>query len=363
MGNVAQNPLLLSIQWLRAIAAAMVVLHHANFHANAIREQFGISASDFLGVSFWWFGIHIFFVVSGFIMIHTTRDFGAPGAWRRFLTRRLLRVAPLYWVVTTVTLALLVFSPHSLDITTDRLSYVLKSYAFIPVLRAEGDLRPLVGQGWTLDYEMFFYLAFALATFLPRRLGVFALTAAFCLLVALGRELTPASPILFTWTDGLLLEFLFGVYLGLAFGNGVRISSGARFISVALGLSLVAMNWPGPTFVTSGIPAALIVGGMTLGPALNEQVYTRWLTHLGDLSFSLYLTHTFVVRPFKNLWVSTVADRVPAGVFIVGATLVSIGLAVGTYRLIEKPMTTFLHRRFARRNADARPLAEAAVAL
>ncbi|WP_161914565.1 acyltransferase [Methylosinus sp. C49] len=344
---VEKNAHLVAIQWLRAIAAAMVVLHHAGYYANSVREQYGAAHADFLGVSFWWFGIHIFFVVSGFIMIYTTRDFGSPGAWRKFLWRRLLRIAPLYWIVTTIAVVLLLIFPHSLDITGDRLAYVLKSYAFIPVLRSEGDLRPIVGQGWTLDTEMFFYAAFALATFLPRRLGVLALSGSFCLLVALGRNLTSASPILFTWTDGLLLEFLFGVYLGLAFEHGLRISNVMRLAAITFGLGLLALEMKGPTFLTSGIPAALIVGGATLGPALRETSAMRWLTYLGDASYSLYLTHTFIVRPLRNVWVVAIGDRAPADFLILAALFASIVFAVAAYRFVEKPITTYLHRRFA----------------
>ena len=79
------NTMLPSIQWLRAIAAMMVVIHHINFHTDWLREQAGGAPSLFSSVP-WSFGIHIFFVISGFIMILTTRNFGEPGAWRRFLS-------------------------------------------------------------------------------------------------------------------------------------------------------------------------------------------------------------------------------------------------------------------------------------
>jgi exopolysaccharide production protein ExoZ len=50
----------------------------------------------------WGFGVDIFFVISGFIMVYTSVDlFGRPGAWRIFLTRRLTRIVPLYWLLTT----------------------------------------------------------------------------------------------------------------------------------------------------------------------------------------------------------------------------------------------------------------------
>ena len=348
--STAPKTVMPSIQWLRAIAAMMVILHHANYHTNALRQHLGEAATELLGFSSWWFGIHIFFLVSGFIMIHVTRNFGEPGAWRQFLARRLVRVIPLYWLVTTITVIGLILAPQSFDITTDKVSYVLKSYAFIPVLRSAGDPRPIVGQGWTLNYEMFFYAAFALATLAPRRVGVGAISALFVVLVFLGRNLDFSTPIPFTWTDGLLLEFLFGVYIGLAFEKGRRLPAWAGALSIAAGTILVILNFQGPTFITSGIPAALIVCGLVLGPSLRETAATRWLTHLGDASYSLYLTHTFVLRPFEKWWQSVIGDHAPPWIFLVTATLIAVAVGLLTYRLLERPMTRYLQNRLAARS-------------
>ena len=193
----ASNNILPSVQWLRAIAAMMVVVHHLNFHADWLREQAGAAPSAFSQIP-WSFGIHIFFVISGFIMILTTKNFGAPGAWKTFLVRRLIRIVPLYWVLTTVMVAGVLMAPGSLELPADRWQYIAGSYLFIPVLRAADDLRPILGQGWTLDYEMFFYAAFTLAILWPRRFGVAFITIGFVVLAILGRNLDISTPKLFT---------------------------------------------------------------------------------------------------------------------------------------------------------------------
>ena len=75
--------MLSSIQVLRGIAAVMVVMFHG------LGFQIGSS------------GVDIFFVISGFIMFHTNRNaFGLTGAAILFFKRRLLRIAPLYWLCT-----------------------------------------------------------------------------------------------------------------------------------------------------------------------------------------------------------------------------------------------------------------------
>jgi peptidoglycan/LPS O-acetylase OafA/YrhL len=208
-----------SVQWLRAIAAMMVVIHHINFHTDWLREQAG-GAPSLLSSVPWSFEIHIFFVISGFIMILTTKNFGGPGAWKRFLLRRTLRIVPLYWILATVMVVGVVLAPHSIEISGDRFWYTVNSYCFIPVLRTPGDLRPILGQGWTLDYEMYFYVALALATLCTRRVGIGILTAVFIVLSWFGRDLDVSTPKLFARTDGIILEFVLGLYLGFLYQSG-----------------------------------------------------------------------------------------------------------------------------------------------
>src|SRR5579871_1232062 len=140
---------LVSIQWLRAIAAMLVVVFHALYYTNTLTEQFGQPIIATPGFSAWWFGFHIFFVVSGFIMIHTTRDFGAPGAPKRFLVRRIIRVVPLYWLLTIPLAVGALLAPQAFGITTNKYQYIASSFFFIRVARAGDDLRPLLSQGWT----------------------------------------------------------------------------------------------------------------------------------------------------------------------------------------------------------------------
>ncbi len=350
---------LASVQWLRAIAALLVVVFHALYYANALTAQFGQRAISMPGFSAWWFGFHIFFVVSGFIMIHTTRDFGAPGAPKRFLVRRIIRVVPLYWLLTIPLAAGALLAPHAFGITTNKYQYIASSFFFIRAARAGDDLRPLLSQGWTLDYEMFFYVAFALAMVLPRRWGVAALTVVFAGLALLGRHVGTDTPILFTVTDDMILEFLFGVYIGLAYDQGWRLPGWMAAVAVLAGFVWVAPDPSGPTFLINGLPAALVVGGFVLGPRLNASAATRWLEHIGDASYSLYLTHTFILRPYHDVWASAVGDRLPVAFYLLSSVAIAIALALIVHRTVERPMTRFLRRRFVEPTTSAP--AEAAV--
>ena len=89
----------ISVQYLRGAAAMLVLASHALLYP-LIEHDLGFGR---LG----WLGVILFFVISGFIMVHASRRlFGTAGARAEFLRRRLARIVPLYWLVTTPPTAL-----------------------------------------------------------------------------------------------------------------------------------------------------------------------------------------------------------------------------------------------------------------
>lgn len=353
--GTSDKSVLIPVQWLRAIAAIMVVVHHALYFTNTARGLPPEADRQLLGFSSWGYGIHLFFVISGFIMANSATGFGEPGAALSFLKRRLIRVVPLYWIVTTAFVLVVLIAPGAEAIAGSKLAYILGSYLFIPVLRVEGDLRPLVGQGWTLDYEMFFYVMFALGMLLPRRAAILGLTLAFLALSWAGRDLTVSSPILFTWTDGLILEFLFGVYVGLAYQAGWRLPRWAAVSVVGTGVALTLLELHGPTALIAGLPATFIIAGFTLGPQPDARSGPDWLARLGDASYSLYLTHTIVLRLLWRLWTAAGGGSWPPGCFAVVAIIVSAAASIVVYRRLERPLIRFLQRRWLSTEAKTRP--------
>src|SRR5690606_35064881 len=102
------------------------------------------------------FGVDLFFVISGFIMVHVSRNqFARPGAPLDFVRRRLVRIVPLYWTMTTLMVAVVLLLPQSVDTATADPRQWIASYLFIPFERAsDGMMRPVLGLGWSLNYEM-----------------------------------------------------------------------------------------------------------------------------------------------------------------------------------------------------------------
>lgn len=334
------------IQYLRAIAALGVVVFHA---AERTGTHFVIGAA----------GVDVFFVVSGFIMWVIANDRSlSPSA---FFRDRLERIAPLYWIATGVMVAgaLAGLFPNM------RLTayHVFASLAFIPNRSpSSGEIWPVLVQGWTLNYEMFFYALFAAALFLPANRRLAALALVFCALAAAGLPFAPGTPIFKTpifktWTDPLLLEFLLGIGIGKLWLDDRMPSpaTGIALISVAAaGFGFVGATYAGfNPFVLGPLAAALVVGVLALEKGAGVRRF-RPASYLGDSSYAIYLWHAMAISVAVKLGA---ALSLP-GPVVLGIAVIS-GIAVGAaaHEILEKPIAAFLKGR--RASTGAGPVASA----
>jgi exopolysaccharide production protein ExoZ len=348
-----------SIQILRALAATLVVVGHAFHDSGYVAAQTARTAIDFPYFD-WGFGVDIFFVISGFIMIYTTADsFGEPGAASTFLKRRFIRIAPLYWLMTAALIAVSVIAPRFLNVQIENWHSIVTSYLFIPDIRGNGEVRPILAAGWTLNYEMFFYTIFACCLTLPLRRGVLWLVGFFVAISTIGASAALPGNALPFWTNSIVLEFVLGVLIGLACRAHWSLS-GAQALTLTAGaiISVIAMGptWGCdqtlPRFICDGIPAALLIAAAALGPRLSPTRLVAFLVAVGDASYSLYLTHPFVLRPLRNIWVALDGGALPLALYVLVCIPVAVTGALILYRLIEKPLTGALQRRM---RGPARP--------
>lgn len=210
-----------NLQILRALAATGVLLFHAAASGTDYLRLGAIHAA--LG-NWTMCGVDIFFVLSGFIMIHSQWDRGTSIAV--FIQHRLIRIVPLYWLITSVIIALLVVAPGVFrEMALDPV-HAVASYAFVS--RITLGVYPYIGIGWTLEYEMIFYVVFIAALFTRNRLTAFVIIT--ILLLALWILL----PI-----ELIVLEFLFGVVIGLVIRRRWRLS--ARVHGAMLGVGVIAL--------------------------------------------------------------------------------------------------------------------------
>jgi exopolysaccharide production protein ExoZ len=313
---------LFGLQYLRGIAATGVVIFHAT-EAAGTPWRVGVH------------GVDLFFVLSGFLMIAITDKGARPLS---FFKDRLLRVAPLYWIATAALIAvgLVGLAPY-LVLDPARIA---TSFAFVPYgeVKAGRMLLPILPVGWTLNIEMLFYTVFALILVLPR----FRMTALTCViggLVLAGMIYHPGSPFV-AWTHPILLEFVMGGWVGMAWARPQR----RRLIVPSLLLAM--LPW---LFLSSGRTGALvtlILMAVLLCEARGAGI-PKWrpLLLLGDASYSIYLWQVFALQ---FVFVLGRHFHISPTLLAITASLGAIGGGIIAYLLIERPLLAALHRRRTR---------------
>ena len=338
-----------SIQILRAVAALGVVCLHI---CNEAQNRLGVH-NPLPGATIGAAGVDLFFVISGFIMVYASASmFGQPGAPLAFFKRRLIRIVPLYWAVTVATIGLFVVLKYTGAVEQLTAGTIASSFLFIPYARPDGEMFPVQTLGWTLNYEMMFYVIFAIALALPRR-SALVVVLVLGAMAAVGSAINLPQPLAY-WCDPIILEFCFGIAIAVAFRKGWRLPAAAVWGLIAVGvLALVAMSIALPGMsrpIRWGLPAAALVAAAAL--AEHGGASRRWLplAILGDASYSLYLTHILVI-----LLLPSVAYKLNIDVRLYIATLVvgSLGASLTTYFLFERPVTRALQQWLISRPAAA----------
>ena len=359
------------IQRLRALAALMVVVGHTQTEAIVAAAKAGLAFTP-VALLPWGAGVDLFFVISGFIMVVASeRLFAHPDGAKTFAARRLKRIVPLYWLFTTLYVAIQ-FVTHKPVGGLDLLS----SYLFWPRdIFGDGVIRPIFTLGWTLNYEMFFYALFAVAIRWPAQRAVAAIALLLATGVVIGRMWPLAPGPLAFWTQPIVLEFVLGMAIALAWRHGVRLPSAMRVALFATALLLLAYDvegsarqsshWTTPTDLVRllgwGVPAAVLVAAAVLGTARPAAVRSLPLdvVALGDSSYALYLVHPFVVGTFMRIWTSAgLAGHLGYWPFVGVSLAVSIAVAVLLHRFFELPVARFL----ALRRLDGKPVGDGPVA-
>lgn len=320
------------VQYLRGVAALSVVVFHALLDAGYKESSVTVGLSG---------GVDVFFVISGFIMWMTTAQRDVT-PWD-FYRRRIERIVPLYWLMTTVALGAALAAPSLGGQTA--FWHVVSSYAFLPSVSPDsGKLEPLVAPGWTLNYEMFFYLVFGVALLMRDRARLVVVTAVLAAFVAAGAAFSPTAPAFRFYTDSIVLEFAFGLLLGVA-------AQKSRLVPlpgiVALGIVgvtglAVAGQADFTRAIAFGIPAALIVTAVVSYEPLRSTETLTPARLLGDASYSIYIVHGMVLSA-----VGAVASKLtlPPAAEVVCGTLAALLAGIVVFQHIERPMLAAMRRR------------------
>lgn len=350
---------LLSVQALRAVAALLVVWAHSIDAA----EHVSLPAQScfFYWENFGSCGLDIFFVISGFIVslvaaraaTQTSSQNKNPA--RHFLSRRITRIFPLYWILTLVVI---------LESELGRYKVPWHHVPWLPTILLLPSFHPFIAQpllwlGWSLIFEIYFYLILtAFLVWTPR--FVLRNTAIFlCGMVAVGALIGIHRPLLILWMNPMILEFVFGCMVGMLYAQRTdSMAKAGRWVALLGALLLAATIFTGYGQASEagyilagqdcwlrvtvwGIPSALLVGGAIFwNPALRS-LPARLLVFLGDASYSIYLCTIparSVVIHFWRIFGSLGADM---GVFF-GALFCTV-VGVLCYFFVERPLMRFFH--------------------
>lgn len=284
----------ISIQFLRFVAATLVVFDHA---VGGINQHFPGSVSSsllensFLGAS----GVHIFFVISGFVMVYTSFYKKDPNRFSpvSFLSRRAIRIYPIYFLCC----ALYIYFDHNfLHTPLLPVGELVRSLLLLP-----GDSAKIIGPGWTLAFEVYFYICFSVAMILGLRKGMWALTLFFLASLSVRHFIDTSVQYKHILTNPLLIEFLLGAWLGYAIISKIRIGKVGALVLVAFAIvCFLAGVLFGlkriPAVLMWGGPSAMLVAGAVYAESNNQiPLLIRKLSFLGDSSYSLYLIHILLI--------------------------------------------------------------------
>ncbi|MCJ2086923.1 acyltransferase [Methylobacterium sp. E-005] len=349
-------PSLEGIQVMRAVAAIAVVFTHSitrvSVSINSNPESSFFKSADGNQWIVGDFGVDLFFVISGFIMFYTHRsDFRRPGAIRSFLLKRAVRIIPLYWLLTSLTIFILLFAPSIFSNGRDvDVFWFVASYLFIPFPSPSGVIAPTLGVGWTLNYEFMFYYLFAISLSFDQNKALRIITGALLSLVLIGRTLPHGSNLITFYTSWLFLDFLGGVWVAWLVLYRKPINQGLRGCLFALGLGSIAYSayWPPvetevSRFIIWGIPSILIVltGYKFCIPGLGGTV----LRKVGAASYSIYLSQVFAL-PFWAKIINYLNVRyVPFDCLVLLLTIMVIMSGIVVWIAVERPLTAFFRHK------------------
>ncbi|MET0545515.1 MAG: acyltransferase, partial [Caulobacterales bacterium] len=271
-----------------------------------------------------------------------------------FLIDRAIRIYPLYWVATGLLILLFALGFRPAGLQAFDAGNVVTSFLLIPHVRADGEPKPILSLGWTLIYEAFFYVMFALTFFMRSQIrSALAIGGVFCALLALPLVFDPMPHALEYFTSALLLEFVVGALLAIQYDRNRFIASkalgwGAIALGVCTILALDLIADVGPAgnhwlrLVMYGLPATLIVAGALSLDRAGVPWSSRALLLLGASSYAIYLFHMLMLQPAGKIITfflggfGAAALPVAALLLLAGAALFGVLMHYGCERPLQR---------------------------
>lgn len=356
MTDTSEHRTVHTVQMLRAVAALAVVY----FHCTAPRGGFDLPQTGRWGVD-------IFFVISGFIIAKVV-----TGDSRYFLRKRLIRVVPLYILATFAAAFAAVLFKRLINSTDVSVGNLILSLLFVPFKMSTRD-GPILEVGWTLSYEMFFYLVMGGALLFSACIfskanqsrGALLLAVSILSVIPLSAWAIPSSVYAIKFFQNTLLyEFLAGIVIFLVWNRRSSVrrpdARGRSVLSACCGLLVISGFTamivydlrPDLQFdraVSYGIPAAVIVAAsLSFEPSIRQRRFSSFAVVLGDASYGMYLFHPFIVLGLSRVVFASLSVERASTVVKLALTSTALAIAIifsiALYRVIDRPIQVRLRR-------------------
>jgi exopolysaccharide production protein ExoZ len=389
-----------NIQFLRAFAAIAVVLYHTDYRfPSNIHTEFQ--------------GVAMFFVISGFLIPLVAKK----ESCFVFLKHRILRIVPLYWIATVggtiwfseslqtrtnwilfaIVLAListktiaklsqklieytfvikiglgilflltchLIYKSVSV-LPSDHINFILGSMFFVPMRHVYDQqlLSPLLGVGWTLNIEVFFYIVFAFSMMLSKRLATLLTTFILLAVRYLFLQKICVSDACKLYANDYILFFIYGMILfhlfELAEKYKIVPSVKASLSLVLLATTFLILTNITPSLISGlgilafviGFGPALAVGAALMCHLSNLKIKWEWILILGNASYAIYLFQSHFIETFRALSSEypMLTINTTSGMLVVLVVCCLGSVTIHTY--IEKPIMKVLHPKRSSNNA------------
>lgn len=337
---------ILSITYLRAIACMLVVVCHAESFSAKLSPAY-FSGLFGYGGAVGKLGVYLFFMISGYLMACVHWDDFGQGKMGLFVKKRLVRILPMYYLFTLLTIVAWVINPGWFPSTILTPLDDILSLLFIPsvYIKELDTLTPVLSVGWTLCYEMLFYLIFAIGMVFNRRSGLVFIFITIFALVVFGASGNSQRPYFQFYTNEIMLYFLSGI---VCFMLQQRFSQ--RYAHNILSLAVITGLLTASTLWLQGYPQLLLLSlsffmltGLEFASQRQTRV-TRLVSGIGLASYSIYLCHRLFMGALEKVLHVLMPAATTATMYLAMVILSAASAIVGylIYWTIEKRATMTL---------------------
>lgn len=328
--------MLYSIQTLRAIAAWIVVAHHyVQAHGFSQKTPYLAFLSNYGAI-----GVDIFFIISGFVVYNSAQKNTVSPL--NFAIHRAARIIPIYWLCTFITALLFIFWPKFIPSIEVDSSFFIRSLLFIPSPHPSGfGIYPLVTVGWTLNFEVIFYLILFFALFFGKNRLIFTVFIGIFILNSILAKHIPAFQ---HYASSIIYEFCMGILIAAFYEKNeyknVNLITSIILLSIGIYL-LYRAGGVSHDPIKNGIPCSLIF----ISAISQERYFSnfKYFNHLGNWSYSTYLFHSLIILiciKFTNKF--SFNEKITI-ILIIAFTL---AVSYLSFRYIEKPISENIKAKF-----------------